>query len=257
MYKYFVAHQGIQSGPWTLDEVSAKLTDKNLDWNDYIYDEKNEEWILLLEFPPLTSLFNRSFKNPINSAKPVIHQQDPLRDRAWYILKQNDNYGPFSKNEMIQMLQSKTLFEFDFIWKQSLVSWKRLSEVDDFTPEEVRKVYEQVAPLADNDVFFRRRHARTEYDCSLILHDQKKVFKGKSLEISEGGAGIVIENVEFKLEQQLYLHFRPGSQVPAFNAICRIVSKSGSKYGISFIHIAAAAKVSISKLTAKDTKKAA
>ena len=251
MQTYFVAHDGIQSGPWTLSEISAKLSEKSLDWNDYIYDEKKVEWLLLLEFPLLTGLFNQSFRNPIQSNKPIVHNQDPLRDRAWYILKQNDNYGPFSKNEMIQMLQSKTLFEFDFIWKQGLASWKRLSEIAEFQPEEVRKVFEATPNQHESAIFFRRRHARLQYGCSIILHDQKKIFKGQSLEISEGGAGIVIENVEFKLNQQLYLHFKPGGQVPAFNAICRVVSKSGSKYGVNFVHIAAAAKDSISKYTKK------
>jgi hypothetical protein len=251
MQTFFVAHEGKQSGPWTLDELSEQLTEKSLDWTDYIYDDKLQQWILLLEYPQLTSLFNRSFKNPIKAPKAIVQSQDPLRDRAWYILKQNNNYGPFSKNEMLQMLQSKTLFEFDFIWKQGLASWKRLSEISEFQPDEVRKIFEETVNHSESEIFFRRRHARSEYGCSLILHDQKKVFKGQSFEISEGGAGIEIEKVEFKLEQQLYLHFRPGGAVPAFNAICRIVSKNGNKYGISFVHIAAAAKNSISKFTKK------
>lgn len=251
MQKFFVAHEGKQTGPLSLDEVSVKLSTKNLVWNDYIYDEKNEDWILLLEFPPLTPLFNKSFKNPI-LAKPVTENQDPLRDRAWYILKQNNNYGPFSKAEMIQMLQSKTLFEFDFVWKQGLAAWKRLSDVTDFNPDEVRKVFEVTAGNeSEGEIFYRRRHARSEYPCSLILHDRKRVFKGQSFEISQGGAGINVENVNFEIEQQLYLHFSPGGGVPAFNTICRVVSKSGSRYGLRFLHIAAEAKESISKYTNK------
>ncbi|MBC7420509.1 MAG: DUF4339 domain-containing protein [Bdellovibrio sp.] len=249
MQKFFIAHEGIQSGPFTLDDISSKLSQKNLQWNDYIYDEKNEDWILLLEFPLLTSLFNKSFKNPINVLKPVINHQDPLRDRAWYILKQNNNYGPFSKGEMIQMLQSKTLFEFDFVWKQGLASWKRLSEVNDFQPEEVRKIFEVAA--GETEIFFRRRHARSEYGCSLILHDRKKIFKGQSFEISAGGAGIIVDAMEFKMDQQLYLHFSPGGPVPAFNAICCVVSISGNKYGLRFMHIAAQTKDLITKYTNK------
>ncbi len=252
MQKFFVAHEGKQSGPFSLDEVSFKLSQKNLEWNDYIYDEKNEDWILLLEFPQLTSLFNKSFKNPI-SVKPVLTEQDTLRDRAWYILKQNNNYGPFSKAEMIQMLQSKTLFEFDFVWKQGLAAWKRLSDVSDFQPEEIRKIFEIIpSNEPDQEIFFRRRHMRSEYPCSLILHDRKKVYKGESFEISAGGAGIMIKDVGFEIDQQFYLHFAPGGQLPAFNAICRIVSKtSGNRYGLRFMHIAAAAKDSISKFTNK------
>ena len=41
MKKYFVAKEGIQKGPWTLDEITDNIQKKSLSWNDYIYDEKS------------------------------------------------------------------------------------------------------------------------------------------------------------------------------------------------------------------------
>lgn len=250
MQKFFVAHEGIQKGPWTFEEISQKLVQKDLEWNDYIYDEKNQDWVMLLEFPAFTLLFNKSFKNPIPT-KSIVSQIDPLRERAWYILKQDNNYGPFSKFEMIQMLQSKTLFEYDFIWKQGLESWKRLADVKDFNPENIRNDYKNWndSDSKDDEVFFRRRHLRAKYECHVLVHDRKKLFKAESLEISAGGAGLKIKGVNFDIEQQLYLHFRASDQVPAFNAVCRVVSKTGQKFGIRFLHVASVAKDAISTFT--------
>ncbi|OFZ31486.1 MAG: hypothetical protein A2622_02565 [Bdellovibrionales bacterium RIFCSPHIGHO2_01_FULL_40_29] len=251
MEKYYVAHNGIQKGPWELSEISLKLASKELGWNDYIYDQKTEDWVLLLEFSALTESFNKSFKNPIVEPRKVKAIADPEKDRAWYILKQNNNYGPFSKNEMIQMLQSKTLFEYDFVWRKDQDSWKRLAEIPEFSPEQIKSLYHSWDGDQDGEIFFRRRHARAHYSSSLVVHDRKKVFKAESMEISAGGAGLTVTNINFSIDQELYVHFRPSDQVPAFNAVCKVVSKSGDKYGIQFLTISAIAKDSISRYTAK------
>jgi c-di-GMP-binding flagellar brake protein YcgR len=98
-----------------------------------------------------------------------------------------------------------------------------------------------------NEIFFRRRHARASYGASLLLHDNKRVYKGQSLEVSAGGAGIIVENGSWKAGDKIYLHFKPGDDVPPFNAICEIVSKKSPsqhdkamtyQYGVKFTSIA-------------------
>ena len=251
MEKFYVAQNGIQKGPWSLNEISQKLLSKELEWNDYIYDQKLEDWVLILEFSALTELFNKSFKNPIAEVKTPTTSDDKEAHRAWYILKQNNNYGPFSKQEMVQMLQSKTLFEYDFIWKKNQDSWKRLSEIEEFSPQSIKAMYQVWSADKDGEIFYRRRHARADYQSSLIVHNRIKIYAAHSLEISAGGAGLKIEDAEFSLNNELFLHFRPSDQVPAFNAVCKIVMKSGIKYGVQFTHVSTAIKDVISKYTKK------
>ena len=102
-----------------------------------------------------------------------------------------------------------------------------------------------------SEIFFRRRHARSKYGCSLIVHNNKTVFRGHSMEISEGGAGIMIENPEIAPGQTIYLHFQPGDGVPPFNAVCTVVSKqwvdatsktAPVKYGVKFVSISQAVR---------------
>ena len=250
MKKYFVAKEGIQKGPWALDEISQNIQNKVLSWNDYIYDEKINVWLFLFEFPLLTDSFNRSFKNPVEKVKKLTNF-DSYKDRVWYILKVNENYGPFTSVEMIQMLQNKTLFEFDFIWCQGQQSWKRLADVDEFHEDKIKEIYEaSLTGEGDHsEPFYRRKFPRAKYKCELLIHDRKKVFAAESIEIGEGGASFKIDNANFKTGGQIYLHFKPGSDVPAFNATCTVVSKSGNKYGVSFITVSSAVKNSIEKFT--------
>lgn len=252
MHKYFVAKEGIQNGPWTLDEVVSRIQTQVLTWNDYIYDEKTNVWMFLFEFPPLTDIFNRSFKNPLQKTK-LLADYDLFKDRIWYILKQNENYGPFTAVEMIQMLQSKTLFEYDFIWRQGQSAWQRLADIHDFKPHKVKEIFESLSVDEDkkSQTFFRRRYPRAVYQSEILIHDEKKLYNAESLEIGLGGAGFSLSGVEFPLESEVFLHFRPGDEVPAFNATCKIVSRNGYKYGVSFIQISNLAQESILVYTKK------
>lgn len=252
MAKYFVAKEGIQKGPWTLDEITQNIQNKVLSWSDYIYDDKINVWLFLFEFPLLTESFNKSFKNPVQKSKTITNF-DSYKDRIWYILKVNENYGPFTAAEMIQMLQSKTLFEFDFVWRQDQQSWQRLADVAEFHPEKIKEMFD--TSFQENTeiqkTFYRRRFPRVQYKCELLIHNKHKVFSAQSIEISAGGASFKLDNVDFDIDSRIYLHFKPGGDVPAFNATCKIVSKNGNKYGVSFIAVSNQAKDSIEKFTKK------
>jgi hypothetical protein len=252
MKKYFVAKEGIQKGPWTLDEITQNIQSKVLSWNDYIYDENINVWLFLFEFPSLTESFNSSFKNPLQKSK-IMTDFDIFTDRVWSILKANENYGPFSTFEMLQMLQSGTLFEYDFVWRPDQSSWKRISDVNEFKPEKIKELFE-VSSEEKNEIqktFFRRRFPRAEYKSELLIHDHKKVYSAESIEISAGGASFKLDNANFAIGDQVYLHFKPGGDVPAFNATCKIVSQSANMYGVSFLIISSSVKEQLDKYTKK------
>lgn len=255
MSTYFIASQGQQQGPFTLQEIELQLTDQKLNWHDYIYCDHKNDWVLLMEYPHFTSMFNKSFVTPISSKSSVRFKadNDPLKDRIWFILKQNNNYGPFSKAEVIQMLQGKTLLEYDFIWHEGMRAWQRLSEVKDFSIDEIKVIFEKVSSKKTDphltNIFYRRKFPRARLNTAAIVHDKKKVYKSVGVEISEGGAGLLIEGGEFEINQQIYLHFKPANEVPAFNAICKVVSRKGDIYGVQFLKISASAKSSIATFT--------
>ncbi|MBL7671383.1 MAG: DUF4339 domain-containing protein [Bdellovibrionaceae bacterium] len=248
---FFLSKDGAQVGPFTVDEVRQKLEVQEHTWMDYVYDDEKSDWVLLIEHPVFSEKFNNTFiRGQANKSAPSASNSKasaaPSRDKEWYTLKNGSNFGPFSHFEMIIMLQEKNLFEYDYIWHQSLPTWKRVAEVEVFKPEKMRQMMEsnnsEVA-----EIFFRRRHLRTKFGCSLIVHNNKSVFRGKSLEISAGGAGVMIDCQSLSPGESLFLHFQPGEGVPPFNAVCTIVSKefvkdtvtAGDpvKYGIKFTSV--------------------
>lgn len=254
---YYLSFNGNHIGPFSHETVLKKIESHEHQWTDYIFDESLGEWLMLLEHPEFSMKLS---EKPI--ARPTVgtKMNDSLKDKEWFILKEGNNYGPFSQLELIQMLQEKTLFEHDYIWHAKLPAWKRVAEVEEFTPEAIRQM-KTSKDLELSEIFFRRRHARASYGASLIVHNNKSVFRGQALEISAGGAGVLIDNPNLQPGQSLFLHFQPGNGVPPFNAVCQIVSKqfikdssSGVdpiKYGVKFTTLSQSVRESIRNFTTK------
>ena len=264
---YFVTINGQMVGPLSQAQLTEKIQKKECQWTDYIFDNDTQDWVMLMDHQDHAEAYKVSLEKEKSKADlklkppgnpPLPPASEDLKDRAWFILKSGNNYGPFSKLEIVQMLQERTLFEFDYIWAQKLPAWKRVAEVEDFNPGHIKTLKES-GMTEVSEVFFRRRHARVNYGCSLIVHNNKSVFKGKAMEISAGGAGILIENPNFQPGQTIFLHFQPGDGVPPFNAVCEIVSKQTLKdtlgltnpvrYGVKFTSITQSVKETIKEFT--------
>lgn len=264
---FYLSKNGASMGPFALTDILEKLKSLEISWTDYLFDDDRQDWMMILEYPALTEKFNsgwgRPHVNPISvKDNSDVSLENKLKDKAWYILRDGNNYGPYSYLEMIQMLQGKTLFEFDFSWRHGMPAWMRIAEIQDFWPDTIRGLKESGDVVA-SEIFFRRRHVRARYGCSLILHDSKSVYKGRSVEIGVGGAGIVLQTQFLNPGQSVFLHFQPGDGVPPFNAICNIVSKqfvkqapsvaqmASVKYGVQFTCVSQNIKESIKEFTEK------
>jgi PilZ domain-containing protein/uncharacterized protein DUF4339 len=168
-----------------------------------------------------------------------------LTQAQWYVLKGKNRFGPFMYVDMIRMLQEKSVFEFDFVWCQGLEAWKRIAEIPVFNADKIKHLFDHAK--ANDTIFFRRHHPRKGYECQIIVHDNNRVWKGKAFDLSEGGAGVVIENAMILPGQNIYIHFKPGDISKPFNVLSEVVSKRYMKgirdhetpvvYGIKFINI--------------------
>ena len=253
--KFYLSRQGHQYGPWSEQEIIQHLREERLSWTDYLFDEKSKEWILLMDYPAFSGELKKIMTD---MPKTPTEKQTQQSDKEWYILKSENKYGPFAYLEVIRMLQEKSLYEYDFIWNSKQTQqWKRVSELEEFSSNRIKELNQSKDP-AVKDTFFRRRYARKAYGASLLVHNSKSVWKGQSMEISSGGAGIVIENPDFEPGQTLFLHFKIGDGVPPFNAICSIVSKhlindekKTTKYGVKFTSISQTVQSAIKDYTEK------
>lgn len=271
MSKYHISHQGETVGPFELEEILNKVKSSELNLMDFIYDEGKSDWVMLMEFGPLAEKLKdikpSAPPKPAAPPKAKEEQQEEQQLQAtaekvkeenpeaanpdhlvteWYVLKGENKFGPFAFTDVLKMLQQKVVFEFDFAWHPGLSTWKRIAELEAFSAENINQLKTTLMPEIE-DVFFRRRHRRVEYGATVLIHDNNQIWKGQGVEISAGGAGVVMENSLLQPGQTLHLHFKPCDGVPPFNAVCEIVSKkyvdgvkdknAPIRYGLKFTNI--------------------
>ena len=262
---FYVSSKEQQLGPFTIQDVKEKLSAGELSPTDYIYLESVDDWVLLMEYQELAhDMKPAKPKKPVPKVNVEEVSEAPVAETAsaaaseasspsltekkeeWFVLKGKDRFGPFSYREIIRTLQEKQVFEFDYVWKAPMKTWSRVAELEVFAAEEIEKMAGSDDPGVQQ-LFFRRRHARAQHGASLIVHDNHKVWKGESLEISEGGAGIQMSNSMLLPGQKVFVHFKPSDGLPSFNVMCEIVNKkfvtgvrSSSTpvtYGVKFLAI--------------------
>lgn len=254
--RYFLSRQGQQVGPYTVNEILEKLETGEHVWNDYIYNESKEDWILLLEHPLLAEKYNQGWGRGHGQPETATH---PFYVKKWLLQKDNKNFGPFSFLEIIQMLQERTIHVQDMLTVVNSGKWARVKEYSEFSAQKVRELVAS-SDRHIKEIFNRRRYPRVEYDGTLIVHDNKTVFRGQSFQLSVGGAGLYIPSSGLQPGQTLLLHFHPSPDVPAFNAVAAVVSKTAPskestvqplRYGVKFTSISQPIKDRIFSYTNK------
>ncbi len=149
----------------------------------------------------------------------------------WHVLKGETQYGPYTYEDMIQMMQNKTLFGFDYVWSPHLEAWTALTELPEFSMDRLNRLAEKSDP--NSDVFFRRKHDRHFCSFQAYVHDNKTFWTGVVENISLGGALIKMENPLLLPGDTVTVHFRKaGPKEKAFNVTAEILTKRLTKQKI-------------------------
>ncbi|MGE4132585.1 MAG: GYF domain-containing protein [Bdellovibrionales bacterium] len=265
MKKYKVSQQGQEQGPFALSEIVAKIRAKELELFDYVFDEGQQDWILLMEHAETTAALKSN--KPARPAATTTTTTEPKAEaktetaelpptiptkskkttgsphdiHEWFVLKGDHRFGPFEYAEIIRMLQQKVVYPFDFIWHAGLADWTRLTELPEFSTTSVKTLFENGGKKSE--LFVPRRFKRRQYSGRVIIHDNLTLWKGLGYEISKGGVGITMKNSLVIPGQQVFVHFSAADGWPTFNAVCEVVSKkyvndtTPIQYGLRFISL--------------------
>ena len=268
---FYVSRGGQSTGPWTIEEIAARLAKAELAATDFLYDESKAEWVPFLESHRLVSAIRS--RAPMAPPPPTVdaslaaappppaEAEEERRATAplaieydgetpeWLVKRGARVYGPFTYFGLIRALQEKSVFPFDLIHKghdARTNDWTRVAEREEFHADRLRAIVEtRAAPLAE--AFVERRHVRRSIEQDAIVHDNKKTWIGKTFEGSEGGCGITVRNALLSPGQVVHIHFGKAEGLPPFNALCEVISKrfvpdmrdsrTPVQYGVKFLQI--------------------
>ncbi|CAN5398380.1 hypothetical protein BH10BDE1_BH10BDE1_19810 [soil metagenome] len=283
--QHHVSRNGETFGPWTVEQIAQKLSTGELAITDFAWDDSLTEWVSLMEFGDLKSYLQarkpaapplvpkqKQISGQIDeaaatvpataaatksaaAAKPAVVSAAMSEDDAiqWYVTRGQQKFGPFNFFGVVKALQDKSVFEFDYIWKEGMESWVRLAEHEKFDADSIRNLLQSLEEKkAHGDVFAQRRHARMAIENDVLINDNQSVSPGRMVEGSAGGTGLIIKNSTLIPGQLIHVHFSSLDGLPAFNAIGEIVSKKYTRsardqrapihYGVRFVKMDPAAE---------------
>jgi hypothetical protein len=173
----------------------------------------------------------------------------------WYILKSTQKFGPFDIDEMIHMMQTKTLFDFDFVWTTGMKSWSPMAEIKEFSKESLEKYFEEKKL---SNTFIQRKHSRVEFKAPLFVHNNSTLWTGRTMSLSEGGALVIMTNPLLVPGNIVNINFKKvKSDDISFNASAEIISKKFTRerlhydtpiqYSIKFVRKEISAEIQLKK----------
>lgn len=271
--QHHISRNGDTYGPWTVEVIAEKLAKGEIAITDFAWDDGATEWVSLLEFTELKNYLQTrkpsappkvvpaaETKSTEAKGKPVVVASSMSEDDAiqWYVTRGQQKFGPFNYFGVVKALQDKSIFEFDYIWKEGMTNWVRLAEHEKFAGDKIRSLLEALEQKeAHGEVFAQRRHARLSVENDVLINDNQSVSPGRMVEGSAGGTGLIIKNSTLIPGQLIHVHFSSLDGLPAFNAIGEIVSKKFSRnarssnaaihYGVRFVKMDPAAEERVKK----------
>lgn len=243
--RFHVARGETPVGQFSVDEILARVEKGELDPLDHVYDEEKLDWIPI-SFHPSFSHHTDSWKRLgaakqsseqkaslelLNSSKTASNQQE-----EWFVLKGDHRFGPYEYLELIRLTQEKSLNDWDFVWTKRFPKWVRIATLTEFKPETIQSLRETLSERLGgtlNEIFFRRRYARASFEGSILVHNNQRLFKGKSLELGAGGISLVLQDGDLSVGDKVHVHIKPSKDTPAFNSSCEVMSRRALSAGDS------------------------
>jgi len=147
-------------------------------------------------------------------------------ETEWHLMKGNESFGPFHYQEIINMLQKKEAFHFDFVWAKHLDAWTRLANLPEFTPERIARIHEK---NLGNESFLNRRFARFQGSWQALVTNDQSLWTAELQSVSEAGGLLLVETPILVPGDSLNIHLRSKDQFGGLNLESLVISKSVSQ----------------------------
>jgi hypothetical protein len=242
---FHVARGETPVGRFSVDEILARVEKGELDPLDHVYDEGKSDWIAIsfhpsfsqhTEFWTRLGAAKKSAELSVAAGSKSSNEAASNQQEEWFVLKGDHRFGPYEYLELIRLTQEKSLNDWDFVWTKRFPKWVRIATLNEFKPQTIQSLRETLSERLGgtvNEIFFRRRYARASFEGSILVHNNQKLFKGKSLEMGAGGISLILQDGDLSVGDKVHVHIKPSKDTPAFNSSCEVMSRRALSAGDS------------------------
>lgn len=111
--KYYLNINDQNVGPLSFEEITDRLKNGLLKATDYIFITGNKDWQTI---------------NELQEFLIYIAPEDPEKRKSWFIRRNKQNEGPYSKQEIFQMIEAGKTDINDYVWSKELRNWTTIKE---------------------------------------------------------------------------------------------------------------------------------
>ncbi len=176
MSQWYLSKNGQALGPLEENKVIALIEEGDLSPVDLVYQTGASEWLPVSEVEPFASCFHKKREEP-----PVPPSAD---DKEWVILKkvasekgkEYKQLGPFSVEQVFQMIDRGETKFTDFAWKQGMETWVKINDLDAFASPLPS------SPPVDTSIY-EKTNVDFEVDSETVVDKEKKASLTEMVQI--------------------------------------------------------------------------
>ena len=140
-----------------------------------------------------------------------------MNEQTWYVFQQNQQLGPFTSQQITQLMHTKMIAQDAYLFK---VGWKDWRPIED-TYSELGMTPPAGAGLSDDN---RRTTApRATIQGRVIVHNNGQLVIGAGVNISASGIFVETQETIFTVGERLKLSVRVDGMAKPFNTIAQVV----------------------------------
>ena len=148
---------------------------------------------------------------------------DIATSNEWHLQKGGTEYGPYSYEDIIKMLQDHHVFESDYVWSPHLDKWAPLGTLVEFSVDRISRLAEK---SKNGEVFSKRQHERERCQFAVTVHKNLKHWSGTFESISVGGGLLLMRNPLILPGEVITIHCEQNKNIKTpFNAKAEIIAK--------------------------------
>jgi hypothetical protein len=261
-------------GPMSASDVYEKVASHQLTLAHFAWKKGQAEWKRICDIKTFQSLsphqpqkaIQKQFQSEVSAhtaARKAPSAQANVT-RVWYLHQNQSQFGPFSKEEIIQFLKSGKIQSRIHCWRDGMKTWDRLERLPEFrsgvapsslsdAPVKAPVKAQTKGPASNNESREDQRSSpRRPLVAKILMSDQETVIVGVCRDISIGGLQVLTETVPGDIGAEIKMNISPssnesGAPIEPFVAegvIVRIL-EDGRGFSFRFKKLADRAKRSI------------
>ena len=141
----------MQMGPYSLEELNARLASEVISGDDLCWYEGREDWIPVSQLPRFVPPHSKQEPPPVPTAQPQKEAQE-LNSTApsngqWYYSERDQKIGPHALDEVIRLIRANLLQRDVLVWHGGMKEWAPAYQT------ELSKYFDEAANRSANDSF--------------------------------------------------------------------------------------------------------